>query len=152
MINVNVIGRLGADAELKSGKNGEQFVNFRLATNEFNKSTKTNETVWMNVILFGKRAVTMHPYLKKGSFVNVMGEERVSLYQLKSGEYAINRDVLADRLEFIGSSNKSDENTTTSTNKFVSETPLTPTTAKIQEPQMAYADMGTMNAEDDLPF
>lgn len=152
MVNVNVNGRLGADAELKSGKNGEQFVVFRLATNEFNKSTKSNDTIWMNVVLFGKRAITMHPHLKKGSAVNIMGEERVSLFQLKSGEYTINRDILADRVEFIGSNNKSDENSTTVTNKFVSETPITPTTARINEPQIAYADMGTTNAEDDLPF
>ena len=113
MVNVNVNGRLGADAELKSGKNGEQFLVFRLATNEYNKNTKANESIWLNVIFFGRKAATMCPYLKKGSAVNIMGEERVSLYQLRSGEYIINRDIFADRVEFIGTSSGTDENTNT---------------------------------------
>ena len=44
-VKVNVIGRLGADAEVRESKNGK-FVTFRVATDEFKNNT--NETVWLS--------------------------------------------------------------------------------------------------------
>lgn len=152
MVNINVNGRLGADAELKATKSGEQFISFRLATNEFNKKTKSNETIWMNVIAFGKKAIVMCPHLKKGSLVNIMGEERVSLFQLKSGEYTINRDILADRVEFISTnSNRSEDNVTTvsETSSFDKPT-IEPT---VLQPQVSILNTSVASSsEDDLPF
>lgn len=152
MVNVNVNGRLGADAELRTTKGGEQYVTFRMATNEFNRKTKENETIWMSVTFFGKRALTLLPHLKKGSSINVMGEERVSLFKMTSGEYTIIRDVFADRVEFIGSGNNRTESSPTPQVKsaFTSDVPFP--VNRIPEPQVTAANIGTPPSNDDLPF
>ena len=80
MVNINVIGRLGADAELINGKNG-QFASFRLAVDDRKNSEKT--TTWFRVTLNGERVGKLVEYLTKGKLVNVIGTESVGTYQAK---------------------------------------------------------------------
>ena len=155
-INVNFNGRLGADSELKTNNNnGKQFVAMRVATDEFRNGKR--ETVWVNVVDYSDKTKNMAAYLKKGSLVNVHGVESVNLYQSKNGETMISRDVISDRIDFVGSSSGN-----TTTNK----TEVTETTnemscgtfkrAEAQEPQLAMATppQGVVNNDDndDLPF
>lgn len=155
-INVNFNGRLGADSELKTNNNnGKQFVAMRVATDEFRNGKR--ETVWVNVVDYSDKTKNMAAYLKKGSLVNVHGVESVNLYQSKNGETMISRDVISDRIDFVGSSSGN-----TSTNKTeVAETESdmscgTFKRAEAQEPQMAMASVpqGVVNNDenDDLPF
>jgi single-strand DNA-binding protein len=142
MINVNFNGRLGADAELKTSKNGKQFISMRVATDEFRNGEKG--TAWMNVTYHGDRAIKMQEYLKKGNAVTVMGVETVSTYQNRNGETMVSRDVIADRVEFVnlGKSGETQSNdAVTDTGKF--------------EPKTTAAEMATATAAtdtDDLPF
>ena len=56
MINVNVIGRIGANAEVKTA-NGKEFTTFRVAhTNKWKDETgKLNEeTIWVDCVYSGK--------------------------------------------------------------------------------------------------
>lgn len=142
MVNINFNGRLGADAELKTSKNGKQFVSMRVATDEFRNGERG--TAWMNVTYTGDRAVKMHEYLKKGNAVSVIGVETVGTYQNKNGETMVSRDVLADRVDFLGLGKSGDtqsNDTVTDTGKF--------------EPKTDTAEMATATAstsDDDLPF
>jgi len=143
MVNVNFIGRLGADAELKTGKNGKQFVSMRVATDEFKNGEKS--TAWLNVTWVNDRGIKMQEYLKKGSAVSVMGSETVSTYQSKNGETMVSRDILADRIEFVNlgkSGDTASNDATTGTGKFQPKT---------DEAEMAAATTATNDA-DDLPF
>ena len=87
MIYSEVTGRLGADSELKTSKSGNQFVTMRVASNDFVGGE--NVTTWIRVLWSGERAVKMQEHLKKGSLVSVRGTQRVSLYDTKNGEKAI---------------------------------------------------------------
>ena len=137
MININFIGRLGADAELKtSTKNGKQFVTMRVATDEFKNGENT--TAWINVTYTAERAIKMHEYLKKGSAVSVHGIETVGTYQNKNGETMVSRDVLADRVDFLGLGKSGD----TQSNESA--------VAKTEE--MAAASAASKVEADDLPF
>jgi single-strand DNA-binding protein len=60
--------RLGRDAEVKSGNNGE-FVSLSLAYNVGFGDNK--RTVWVSAIWFGKQAISACQYLTKGSQVTV---------------------------------------------------------------------------------
>jgi single stranded DNA-binding protein len=156
-VNVNFIGRLGADCEVKvNAKNGKQFVSFRVATDEF-KNGK-NETTWLSVMDFNEKALKMSPYLKKGSMVCVHGSETVSIYQSKNGEYVASRDIMSDRLDFVsgGSGNTAttkvesatDEmncGTLKSVNQIEDQTKI----VNLDNPQLM--GMGPSN-DDDLPF
>ena len=143
MINVNFNGRLGADAEVRTSKGGKQYVSMRVATDEFKNGEKS--TAWLNVTYHAERAIKMQPFLKKGSAVSVIGSETVGTYQDKNGETQISRDVLADRVDFIGLGSSAN----TQSNDAVTETGKFKKTEKTDETEMATA---TASTDDDLPF
>ena len=141
MVNINFNGRLGADSEVRTSKSGKQYVSMRVATDEFRNGEKS--TAWLNVTYHSDRGIKMQPFLKKGSAVSVIGSETVGTYQDKNGETQISRDVLADRVDFLGlggSGSTQSNETVTDTGKF----------KKNDETEMATATAST--SDDDLPF
>lgn len=160
MVNVNVIGRLGADSELKSSLSGKQFVTFRLATDQYNRKTKTNETIWFNVIDFSERAIKMQSNLKKGSMVNVFGVERLELFQNKNGETVITRELLSDRFEFVSSGvkqqNGQDSSYANSIKQSVADAEAfrTPQPSYSSQVTIPTVDVSSLQpvSDDDLPF
>ena len=144
MINVNFNGRLGADAEVRTSKGGKQYVSMRVATDEFKNGEKS--TAWLNVTYHSDRAIKMQPFLKKGSAVSVIGSETVGTYQDKNGETQISRDVLADRIDFIGLGSSAN----TQSNEAVTDTGKFKKSEKTNEAEMATATAAT--SDDDLPF
>jgi single-strand DNA-binding protein len=141
---VNVKGRLGADSELKTSKNGNKYVTMRIAENTYVNGE--NVTNWFRVTWIGDRANRMQEHMKKGSFVDVWGELRISSYDNKNGEKAISLDIMADRVDFISSGSGS-----TQTNEATTETG----TLKRQEEKVASvaATQEVKNdPTDDLPF
>ena len=140
MLYVELIGRLGADAELKTSAKGNQFVSMRVASNDFFNGE--NVTTWVNVMWSGERAVKMQEHMKKGSAVSVHGTLRTSIFKNKNGESAVSIDVLADRVDFVNLGKSGD----TQTNEAVTDTgTLKP---KAQETSSAAASKDV----DDLPF
>jgi single-strand DNA-binding protein len=165
MIHLNVIGRLGVDAEIKTTKKGSQFVTFRVATDVFVDGE--NQTVWFNVRDFSERGLKMVEFLKKGRLVHVHGLETVSLYTDSKGETKISRDITAYNIDLprTGASGATTTEATT-----VAATPQTPTTtttvttpvsAPVSDFSMEAATCGTFQPTvvtasaadiDDLPF
>jgi len=146
MVNINVIGRLGADAELINGKNG-QFASFRLAVDDRKNSEKT--TTWFRVTLNGERVGKLVEYLTKGKLVNVIGTESVGTYQAKDGSTQVSRDINASNVEFVsvGSGSTASDTaaeTTTETTEAVS-------TGTLKKPATITATVSA-EPEDDLPF
>ena len=145
MLYTEVTGRLGADSELKTSKNGNQYVTMRIASNEYINGE--NVTTWVRILWPGERAVKMQEHMKKGSLVSVRGALRTSLYDNKNGEKAIAIDIFADRVDFVSSGSGA-----TQSNDSVSETG----TFKKQEPQTVAAPSvettSSASNDDDLPF
>ena len=78
MLNtVELIGRLGADPEVRSLRNGGQVCNLRVATEERwtdDNNQRRERTTWHTVEIFGKGTVgAVEKYLRKGSLVHVAG-------------------------------------------------------------------------------
>jgi len=141
MLYITLNGRLGADAEVKSSKNGNQFVSMRVASNDFVNGERT--TTWVNVMWVGERALKMSQYMKKGSSVIVNGTLRFSTYTDRNNEKAISVDIFADRVDFVDSGQNSQPNeTVTDTGTF----------APKNEQQQVVASTPTVNDVDDLPF
>ncbi len=69
MNSISVSGNLGKDAELRSTTKGEQVLSFSVA----DRQGLDKPTIWWNCQLWGKRAATLEPYLKKGQPVTVAG-------------------------------------------------------------------------------
>ena len=146
MVNVNFNGRLGADSEIKTSKGGKEYVAMRVATDEFKNNEKA--TAWINVTYHSERAIKMQPYLKKGSAVSVIGVETVGTYQDKNGETQISRDVLADRVDFLGLGKSGD----TQSDSAVTDTGKLKKQAKADKAELATATAAATSSDDDLPF
>ena len=143
MINVNFMGRLGADAELKTSKGGKQFVSMRIATDEFKNGERG--TAWINVSYYAEKGTKMLEFLKKGSAVIVLGVETVGTYQSKNGETMVSRDVIADRVDFVNLGKSGD----TQSSETVADTGTFKKKANEAETVAATA---ASSSEDDLPF
>jgi len=142
MIYCELIGRLGADAELRTSTKGNQFVSMRVASNDFFNGETV--TTWVTVMWSGDRAVKMQEHMKKGSAVSVHGTLRTSLFTNKNGEQSISTDLFADRVDFVNLGKSGD----TQTNEAVTETGTFKSKAQAEEVAVASA----ASDADDLPF
>ena len=144
MVNVEFIGRLGADSEVKVGKSGNQFLSFRAATDEWRNGK--NEASWLNVIYPGERAIKMHQWLTKGKAVSVHGVENVGTYVDRNGQVQVSRDVMADRVDFVnvGGSGQTQSNT--------ASTVAAPTNIAPPAGTMKPQETTSAKDDDDLPF
>ncbi|MFK7757905.1 MAG: single-stranded DNA-binding protein [Flavobacteriales bacterium] len=86
---VQLIGRLGADVELKTLDNGNCVARISVATNESYKNKageRVDDTTWHNVVAWGKTAELAKQILKKGSEVALEGKLSNRSYETKEGE------------------------------------------------------------------
>ena len=89
-----LIGYLGGDAEVRTGKNDQKFTTFSVATKTSYKDKENGEyishTEWHRCIVFGKFAAT----LKKGAHVQVEGEIRHTEYTPKKAKKPVRTDSI----------------------------------------------------------
>ena len=82
---VQLIGNLGADPDVRHTQGGTQVANLRIATNytRTNKDTgeKSEHPEWHRVTVFGKLADICDKYLHKGSPVFVQGRLRTRKWE-----------------------------------------------------------------------
>ena len=86
---VQLIGNLGADPEVRYMPSGGAVANLNIATTEKWKDKTTGEpkehTEWHRVVIFGKLAEVAGEYLRKGSKVFIEGGLRTRKWQDQAG-------------------------------------------------------------------
>lgn len=86
---VCLMGRLGAEPEIRTTQAGDKVATFRMATGEQWKDKETGEkkerTEWHTVVAFGGLAKLAEGYLGKGRRVYVEGPQRTRKWQDQSG-------------------------------------------------------------------
>jgi single-strand DNA-binding protein len=107
MLNkVMLIGRLGADPEVRYMPSGDAITNIRLATsrrwNDRNSGERKEETEWHRVVFFSGLAKIAGEYLKKGSQVYVEGRIRTNKWQ-KDGVDQYTTEIIADQMHMLDS-------------------------------------------------
>lgn len=104
MFKVEIIGNLGADAELKES-NGSKFVTMRIAhTTTWSKDdgTKQESTIWVDVTLNNAESKVI-PYLKQGVRVFVRGNGSLRVYSSKKDRcMKAGLTVSASEIELVG--------------------------------------------------
>lgn len=113
-----IIGRLGADPEIKQTKGGMSVCNLSIATSDEWKDEsgeKKSKTEWHRVVAFGKLADLAGQYLAKGREVYVDGKIQTRSWETDSGEKKYSTEILASQIQFLGgaSGDKSDTSTAT---------------------------------------
>ena len=92
-----LMGFLGGDAEVRTGKNDQKFTTFSLATKTSYKDKKSGEyishTEWHRSIVFGKLG-EFAATLKKGAHIQIEGEIRHSEYTPKKAKKPVRTDSI----------------------------------------------------------
>ena len=83
MMNLNIVGRLGADPVLGDA-NGTPVLNMSVACDGWDPKAREKSTTWVRVAYFGSRGEKIAPFLAKGSWVSVSGEPRLTEYKGKT--------------------------------------------------------------------
>ena len=106
--HVTLLGRVGADPELRSTRSGTAVVQLRLATDRYSKSNEATETDWHSVVCWGKTAEAVARFVGKGDRVHVAGRLQQHSWQTESGERRSKVEVHANEVIFLDS--RSDHN------------------------------------------
>ncbi|HPJ96197.1 MAG TPA: single-stranded DNA-binding protein [Syntrophales bacterium] len=107
MVNkVILIGRLGADPEVRYTPDGTMVVNFRIATDESYRNKqgeKVTKTEWHRIVVFGRLAEICGNYLGKGRLVFIEGKLQTRTWDDKDGNKRSLTEVLASNMQMLES-------------------------------------------------
>jgi len=118
---VIILGRVGADPEVKYMPNGTAVAQLSLATNRKAKNQESGDwedkTEWHRVVFFYKRAETIGQYVKKGNELYAEGRLQTRKWQDKDGNDKYTTEIIAYDFSFVGGKSSSNENDFQNQNK-----------------------------------
>lgn len=167
MRTIIVNGRVVNDAQLKTGKNGAEYLTFRFANNEFGEKDANGNplTVWYTVNINTPRLFRLKDYIVKGKPLNIIGHYMDRLYlNEKAGTYEIGRTIIAESIDFEIGKPMTATNQQQVSGQQTTQYQPTPNynpqanTKAVQQPVANVgATVGTYNpgtdlGDDDLPF
>jgi single-strand DNA-binding protein len=99
MNNINLIGRLTKDPELRKTDEGRSMCFFTLAVDDtFSKEDRTD---FVRVTVFGPQADNCEKYLRKGFLAGVSGRMRSESYTDSEGIRRYPVSVTGERVQFL---------------------------------------------------
>ena len=102
---VILIGRLGADPEVRYTSDGRAVANFRIATsmNYTGKNgEKTEKTDWHRIVAFGKLGEICGEYLSKGKQVYIEGRIQTRSWDDREGAKKWTTEIVATTMQMLG--------------------------------------------------
>jgi single-strand DNA-binding protein len=102
---VILIGRLGADPEMRYASSGAAVANFNMATSSNftdKNGQKTERTEWHRVVAFGKLAEICGEYLAKGKQVYIEGRLRTRDWEDRDGNKRKTTEIVASSMQMLG--------------------------------------------------
>ncbi len=132
---VIIIGNLGRDPEVRFTPSGRPVARFPVATSENwvdGDGNRQERTDWHNVVVWNKQAEACGQYLSKGRQVYVEGSIRTRQYDDKEGNRRYVTEIVAQRVQFLGTGRAAAEGHT--------------------EPASPETTAAPATEEDDIPF
>jgi single-strand DNA-binding protein len=102
---VILVGRLGADPELKTLSSGQSVANFNIATSENwvdRDGQKQERTEWHRIVVWAKLAEVCRQHLSKGRQVYVEGKLQTRNWEDQQGQKRYTTEVVATTVQFLG--------------------------------------------------
>lgn len=102
---VILVGRLGADPELKSVGQGQSVARLSLATSEnwMGKDGQRQErTEWHRVVVWGRQAENCGKHLSKGRQVYIEGRLQTRSWEDANGQKRYTTEIVASTVQFLG--------------------------------------------------
>jgi len=164
MLNkVTLIGRLGADPEVKYMPSGGAVTNVSLATTRRWKDRQSgerrDETEWHRITFFNRIAEVAGEYLRKGSLIYVEGRIRTRKWQDQNGQDRYTTEIIAEQMQMLDSKsggtgnfneapdNANNYNAAPQQNTAQKSTPAANQPKQDTPPPASYEDF-----DDDIPF
>ena len=101
MNNVDLIGRVTKDLELKETKKGIPVTNFPIAVNEYLGKDRGTRTDYPYLTVFGPLAETCVACLEKGSLVGIHGRVQTQKKESAAGNAIFSTDIVVKNIEFL---------------------------------------------------
>lgn len=102
---VILIGRLGADPEVRYTNTGTAVANFNMATsvNFTDKNgQKTEKTEWHRIVAFGKLGEICGEYLAKGKQIYIEGRLQTREWEDRDGNKRRTTEIVAGTMQMLG--------------------------------------------------
>ncbi len=100
---VILVGRLGADPDLRATQSGQNVCTLSLATSEswVKDGKREDKTEWHRVILWARQAELAAKYLKKGRMVYIEGRLQTRSWQDNQGQKRYTTEIVATTMQFL---------------------------------------------------
>ncbi len=104
---VNLVGRAGADPEVRYFEQGSVLCKLPLAVNRPNRNSDRPD--WFNLEIWGKTAEIAADYVRKGKLIAVQGSLKIETWSDRNTGASRSSPVIrVDRLELLGSKRDDD--------------------------------------------
>lgn len=117
---VIVLGRLGADPEVKNVSANQTVARLSVATSENwtdREGQKQERTEWHRVVVWGKLADLCGKYLTKGRQVYIEGRLQTRSWEDPQGQKKYTTEIVANTVQFLGGPNETARDTQTTSNE-----------------------------------
>lgn len=152
--NVNLVGRLTKDIEIKKTNSGKEVTTFSLAVND-KKVNDQQVSFFFNIVAWEQCARYLKQYASKGDLIGVNGRLTTRQYQNTRGDKVTVTEVVADDVMLLNKAKQAQQAQQTSnqnTNLFYNAYQEQKSYAQSQLANEQYTD-GTIEFDsDDLPF
>lgn len=101
-----LIGRLGADPEVRYTPDGTMVTTFRLATDlqwKDKNGEKLQKTEWHRIVTYGKLAEICGNYLSKGKLIFIEGRIQTRSWEDKDGIKRSTTEIVATNMQMLDS-------------------------------------------------
>lgn len=149
---VQLIGRVGADPEIRALKNGGKCANMSIATSDRWKDRNTGEkreaTQWHRVVVWADGLITIiERYVKKGSLIMIEGRLETRKWQDQSGQDKYTTEVVLkpydSKLILLGGNNNDDQSGSFSSQNY---------NQPMQSEPQGLTENNYSDIDDDIPF
>jgi len=131
-----LVGRLGADPEVRYTNSGTAVANFNMATsvNFTDKNgEKTEKTEWHRIVAFGRLGEICGEYLSKGKQVYIEGRLQTREWEDRDGNKKKTTEIVAGTMQMLGAA--SDK-----------------VRGDVSDAPPPVSDIPNIGTEDDVPF
>ena len=106
---VELLGRVGADPDLKYSQNGTAVCQLRLATDRRRQNGET-EADWHSIVCWGKQAEAVAEYVRKGNRLYVSGSLAQNTFETEDGQRRHRTEIHAQEVVFLDSNGNGSSN------------------------------------------
>jgi single-strand DNA-binding protein len=100
-----LVGNLGRDAEMRFTQGGTAVATVSLATTDIysdRDGQRKEDTQWHRIVIWGKTAESIQPYLTKGKQIYVEGRIQTREWTDKEGKAVKTTEIRADKVVLLG--------------------------------------------------